>query len=106
MYIIYYIFINDICNCLITRQKSPRGKPSHDPYARGMKNLNVPPANCIVVENAPLGIASAKSAGAGYLIGVTTTLPAEFLIGADDIMPSFADLEECLARRLRRAGRL
>ena len=52
------------------------------------------------MENAPLGLASAKVAGVGYVIGVTTTPPAEYLKGADDIMPSFADLEECLARRL------
>ncbi len=38
------------------------------------------------MENAPLGLASAKAAGVGYVIGVTTTLPAEYLKGADDIM--------------------
>jgi beta-phosphoglucomutase len=85
---------------VLTGDDTPRGKPFPDPYRTGMDRLGIPPGNCVVVENAPLGIASAKAAGAGYVIGVTTTLPGEYLVGADDIMPAFADIEECLARRL------
>jgi beta-phosphoglucomutase len=85
---------------IVTGNDTPRGKPYPDPYRKGMEKLGVPPENCVVVENAPLGIQSAKAAGVGYVIGVTTTLPVEYLQSADDIMPSFADLEECLARRL------
>jgi beta-phosphoglucomutase len=90
---------------VVTGDGTPRGKPYPDPYRKGMEELGVSPENCVVVENAPLGIASAKAAGAGYVIGVTTTLTEEYLKGADDIMPSFADLEECLARRLGKALR-
>jgi beta-phosphoglucomutase len=85
---------------VVTGDDTARGKPYPDPYRKGMEELGVPPENCVVVENAPLGVESAKAAGAGYVIGVTTTLPAEYLKGADDVMPSFADIEECLARRL------
>jgi beta-phosphoglucomutase len=85
---------------VVSGDDTPRGKPYPDPYLKGMERLGIPPANCVVVENAPLGLASAKAANVGYVIGVTTTLPAEYLKGADDIMPSFTDLEECLARRL------
>jgi beta-phosphoglucomutase len=88
---------------VVTADDTPRGKPYPDPYRKGMEELDVPPENCVVVENAPLGIASAKAAEAGYVIGVTTTLPEEYLNGADDIMPAFTDLEECLARRLDKA---
>lgn len=87
---------------VVTGDDTPRGKPFPDPYRTGMERLGIPLENCVVVENAPLGIASAKAAGAGYVIGVTTTLPEEYLKDADDIMPSFADIEECLARRLDR----
>ncbi len=90
-------------DAIVTGDDTPRGKPYPDPYRKGMEKLGVPPENCVIVENAPLGIASAKSADAGYVIGVTTTLPEEYLKGADDIMPAFADLEECLARRLGKA---
>lgn len=85
---------------VVSGDDTSRGKPYPDPYLKGMERLGIPPANSVVVENAPLGLASAKAADVGYVIGVTTTLPAEYLKGADDIMPSFADLEECLARRL------
>ena len=89
---------------IVTGDSTPRGKPYPDPYAKGMEMLGVPGENCVVVENAPLGIKAAKAAGAGYVIAVTTTLPPEYLKEADDVMPSFADIEDCLARRLARKG--
>lgn len=88
---------------VVSGDDTARGKPYPDPYLKGMEILGMPPANCVVVENAPLGLASAKAADVGYVIGVTTTLPADYLKGADDIMTSFVDLEECLARRLSKA---
>ncbi|WP_424357457.1 HAD family hydrolase [Methanocella sp. MCL-LM] len=85
---------------IVTGDDTPRGKPFPDPYRKGMEKLGIPGENCVVVENAPLGIKSAKAAGAGYVIAVTTTLPPEYLREADDIMQSFAEIEDCLARRL------
>ncbi|CAJ35400.1 HAD family hydrolase [Methanocella arvoryzae] len=85
---------------IVTGDDTPRGKPFPEPYLKGMEKLGVPGENCVVVENAPLGIKSAKAAGAGYVIAVTTTLPPEYLKEADDIMQSFAEIEDCLARRL------
>jgi HAD superfamily hydrolase (TIGR01509 family) len=94
------IGVDGAFDVIVSGDDTSRGKPFPDPYLKGIGKLAVPPENCVVVENAPLGLASAKAAGVGHVIGVTTTLPAEYLKGADDIMPSFADLEECLARRL------
>lgn len=94
------IGLDEAFDVVISGDDTPRGKPHPDPYQKGMERLGIPPANSVVVENAPLGLESAKAAGVGFVIGVTTTLPAEYLRSADDIMPSFADLEECLARRL------
>lgn len=89
-------------DAVVTGDDTTRGKPYPDPYRKGMEKLGVAPDHCVVVENAPLGIQAAKAAGAGYVIGVTTTLPEKYLDGADDVMGSFADIEECLARRLGR----
>lgn len=86
-------------DALVTGDDVEKGKPDPEPYTRGMEKLNVERLNCIVVENAPLGIKSAKAAGAGYVIAVKTTLDESYLKEADDIMPSFSDLEQCLARR-------
>lgn len=88
---------------IVTGDDTPRGKPYPDPYAKGMEKLGVPRESCVVVENAPLGIRAAKAAGAGYVIAVTTTLPPEYLKDADDVMESFIDIEDCLARRLANA---
>jgi len=89
-------------DAVVTGDDTARGKPYPDPYRKGMEKLGVASGHCVVVENAPLGIQAAKAAGAGYVIGVTTTLPDKYLNGADDVMGSFADIEECLARRLGR----
>lgn len=66
-----------------------RCKPAPDPFLQAAEQLSVTPGDCIVVENAPLGIASAKSAGM-RCIAVQSTLGAEFLGEADYIFP---DLE-------------
>jgi beta-phosphoglucomutase len=87
-------------DAIVTSDDVKRGKPYPDPYLKGMEMLGAEKAQSVVVENAPLGIKAAKAAGAGYVIAVTTTLPDEYLTEADDIMPSFVDLEHCLARRL------
>ena len=92
--------LDNAFDTIVTGDDTPRGKPFPDPYRKGMEKLGVPGENCVVVENAPLGIKSAKAAGAGYVIAVTTTLPPEYLGEADDVMQSFAEIEDCLARRL------
>lgn len=88
---------------IVTGEDTERGKPYPDPYLKGMEKLGIDKGHSVVVENAPLGIEAAKAAGVDYVIAVTTTLPEQYLIRADDIMPSFADLGECLARRLETA---
>jgi beta-phosphoglucomutase len=93
-------------DAIVTSDDVERGKPYPDPYLKGMEMLGAEKAKSVVVENAPLGIKAAKAAGAGYVIAVTTTLPDEYLTEADDIMPSFVDLEHCLARRLETEKRL
>ena len=80
---------------IISGNDTREGKPSPEPYLMAMKKLNVLPSECIVVENAPLGIKSAKSAGA-YCIAVTTTLGKEFLQEADKIISKIKALEKIL----------
>ncbi len=61
-----------------------RGKPDPEPYQRAAQRLGLPATDCLVVENAPLGIQSAKAAGM-HCVALTTTLPAERLPGADQV---------------------
>jgi beta-phosphoglucomutase len=78
---------------LITGDLTPRGKPYPDPYLKGAETLGVKPEQCLVVENAPLGIQAAKSAGM-YCVGVCSTVEAVHLSHADETVPSFAALPE------------
>ena len=76
---------------IITGDEVPRAKPFPDPYLTAAKHLELEPAECAVVENAPLGIEAAKNAGM-YCIALQTTLGEEFLTGADCIIRSIADV--------------
>jgi beta-phosphoglucomutase len=84
---------------IVTGDDTKKGKPDPDPYLKGIEKTGVNRLDCIVVENAPLGIRSAKAAGVDYVIAITTTLGPSYLREADDIMESFSALEQCLARR-------
>jgi mannitol-1-/sugar-/sorbitol-6-phosphatase len=56
---------------LVTSSDVKRGKPAPDPYLKAAEVLGFPPADCIVVEDAPAGVRSSKAAGA-RVIGVST----------------------------------
>ncbi|RMD97632.1 MAG: HAD family phosphatase [Calditrichaeota bacterium] len=78
---------------IVAEEDSPRGKPYPDPYLIAAQKLGVPPDECVVVENAPLGIQAAKSAGM-RCIALTTTLPSQYLQEADAIFPNVAELRQ------------
>lgn len=48
---------------LVTREDVAQGKPAPDPYLRAAALLGVPPARCLVVEDADAGVASGRAAG-------------------------------------------
>jgi beta-phosphoglucomutase len=72
-----------------------RGKPYPDPYLAAAKLLGVKPCNCFVVENAPLGILSAKRAKM-YVAAITTSLPREYLRASDIVVNNFVELTRFL----------
>ncbi len=47
-----------------------RGKPAPDGYLAAAERLGRPPAETVVVEDSPSGIAAARSAGVGAVVGV------------------------------------
>lgn len=71
---------------MITADDVTAGKPDPEPYRRAAVALAVPAAECVVVEDAPMGVLSAKRAGMTVL-GVTTTHAAAALDGADLVFP-------------------
>ncbi len=59
-----------------------RHKPHPEAYERAAALLGLPPAACVVIEDSSLGIQAAKAAGM-RCIGITNSLPADRLGGAD-----------------------
>lgn len=77
---------------IVTGDMIEKGKPSPDPYVKAMSDLNVNAKECIVVENAPLGIESAKSAGS-YCIAIASTMDKSYLSRADLTIENFLELK-------------
>jgi len=70
---------------LVTADDVSIRKPSPEPYLKAASLLNVHPNECLVIENAPLGIESAKRAGMPC-IAITSTLPKKYLSNADIVV--------------------
>ena len=71
------------------------GKPHPEPYLRAARLLGLAPCACLVIENAPLGITSAKRAGMSC-IAVSTSLPKEYLTAADLVVESLSQITELI----------
>jgi beta-phosphoglucomutase len=78
---------------IITAEDVKLGKPDPEPYRKAAKLLGVPPQRCLVIENAPMGIASAKAAGM-FCVAIETTLPREELKKADLIITDLDKMVE------------
>ena len=77
---------------LVTAEDVIDGKPSPAPYLKGAALLATLPADCLVFEDTPAGIASARAAGM-RVIAVGDTYPAEELQTADAHVISLAEVK-------------
>ena len=77
---------------IITADDVVNGKPSPEPYLKGAALLGFAPADCVVFEDTPAGIASAR-ASAMQTVALRTTYPAQELRAADAIVPSLEDVK-------------
>ena len=60
---------------IVRGDQVPRGKPAPDVFLEAARRLDVPPAACLVFEDAPMGIAAAHAAGMP-VVAVTTSFQA------------------------------
>jgi mannitol-1-/sugar-/sorbitol-6-phosphatase len=74
---------------LVTADDVQTGKPDPEPYLHGARLLGVQPGRCLVVEDAPAGVESARNAGM-VVLGVLTS--SANLAGA---AAEVADLTHC-----------
>jgi sugar-phosphatase len=70
---------------IVTADSITRGKPDPEGYLLGASRLGADPARCLVVEDAPAGLAAARAAGMATL-GLSGTYGAEDLM-ADVVLP-------------------
>jgi beta-phosphoglucomutase len=73
-------------------------KPHAEPYQAAAEALGLAPESCIAVENAPLGIRSARDAGYAQVLGFASTFEPQEL----DADVTFASMQD-LGRYLRTA---
>lgn len=59
---------------VVTGDDVSRGKPFPDAYLRAAEQLGIDPANCIAIEDSPVGLAAARSAGVAA-VGVPHDVP-------------------------------
>ena len=70
---------------LVTSDDVTNGKPHPEPYLKGAEGLGYGAAECLVIEDAPAGIQSAR-AGGMRVLGITTTYAAGVLGHADAVI--------------------
>ena len=77
---------------MITAFDVTHGKPDPEPYLKAWERSGLPKEQCVVIENAPLGIRSGKAAGLTVYAVNTGILKREDLAQADKVFDSMAEL--------------
>ena len=83
--------IRGIFKVIVSAQDVAKSKPDPAPYLLAAEKLDVLPSACLVIEDTPSGIASAKGAGMSC-IAITTTRNKAELQEADLIVDNFSQL--------------
>ncbi|MBC7085739.1 MAG: HAD family phosphatase [Methanomethylovorans sp.] len=90
-------FFADIFDIFVCSEDVCYGKPFPDPYLKAVELLGMRKEECIVIENAPMGVESAKRAGL-FCVGVPTYVPPSRLSAADIVLDDHKSLYEYLLR--------
>ncbi len=87
----------DYFDSIITSDDVEETKPSPQPFSKAAEILGINPEECVVIENAPLGVRSGKTANM-KVVAVTTTLSPIYLKEADVVANDFRELLEVLKK--------
>jgi mannitol-1-/sugar-/sorbitol-6-phosphatase len=71
---------------LVTAEDVAAGKPDPQGYLEAARRLGRPPADCLVIEDAPAGVEAALAAGM-RVVALPTTYPADELAAATIVAP-------------------
>ena len=82
---------------VITEVDTALHKPHPDPYLKALEKLPSDILDCIVIEDSPNGIISAKKAGC-YVYGLTSSFKGNELMkaGSDEIIENYSELMQKL----------
>ncbi|MFX1502451.1 MAG: HAD family hydrolase, partial [Promethearchaeota archaeon] len=83
--------IKNYFDTIITAAEVKKGKPEPDVFLIAAKTVTINPKNCLVIEDAPVGIEAAKRAGM-ISIALTTTHHKEELFGAHLIIKDLTEI--------------
>jgi len=83
-----HIPIKKYFKAIVNSSHISRGKPEPEIYLKAASLLGIAPSNCLVFEDAVVGINSARAAGM-KVIAIATTHPKEELSGADMIVDDY-----------------
>ena len=86
-------------DCVVTEKDVTEGKPSPQGFLLAARTLDVPAANCVVIEDAVAGVSAARRAGM-RCVAVTTSHPRRSLGQADLIVDSLEDVSAAGLRHL------
>lgn len=87
-----------IFDVVVTAETVERKKPDPAPYLKAVEALGVNEDECLVIENSPAGITSARRAGL-LCIALTTSLPEVYLKDADAVFHDFQEVSELFKNR-------
>ncbi len=81
-----------------------KGKPAPDIYLIAAKNLGLKPEECIVVEDAISGIESARAAGIGKIVAISSMEPVEYykqISSVNLIIKDYKNFDEILCADIK-----
>ena len=96
--------VRDWLAAVVTGSDVRHGKPDPQIFLVAAERLDVPPPWCVVIEDAPVGIAAAAAAGMACVGLASTGRTREALGKADLVVDSLAELSPEMLRRIIRVG--
>jgi beta-phosphoglucomutase len=84
--------LEGIFDCVVFGQEVSESKPSPQIYLLAAKKLEVTPNDCMVIEDSPLGVKAAKTAGMKCL-AIANTHPRQEFVEADKVVDSLENVD-------------
>ena len=99
--IISLLGIASFLNAIVSGEQVARGKPAPDIFLTAAERLNIPPTRCLVIEDAPAGVAATHAGGMRCLAVRRAGQPdAPGLDAADALVDSLTEASVALVDRL------